>query len=70
VPVDSLASILVAEYYEDTKPAFYIRRERYRKTYIIIFLFFLYIVRVSSRARRSNAYRSIGFIRKGGTLLY
>jgi hypothetical protein len=40
VPVDSLTSVLVTEYYEDTKPALYIRREGYRKACTIILLFF------------------------------
>jgi hypothetical protein len=40
VPIDDLASILVTEYHEGTKPALYIRKERYRKAYIIILLFF------------------------------
>jgi hypothetical protein len=40
VPVDGLTSVLVTEYHEGTKPALYIRRNGYRKTYTIILLFF------------------------------
>jgi hypothetical protein len=35
-----LASVLVAEYHEDTKPTLYIRKEGYRKACTIILLFF------------------------------
>jgi hypothetical protein len=35
-----LASVLVAEYHEGTKPVFYIRRDGYRKACTIILLFF------------------------------
>jgi uncharacterized protein (DUF58 family) len=40
VPVDGLASVLVAEYHEGTKPALYIYKEGYRKACTIILLFF------------------------------
>jgi hypothetical protein len=40
VPVDGLASVLVTEHHEGTKPALYVRKEGYRKACTIILLFF------------------------------
>jgi hypothetical protein len=70
VPVDGLASVLVTEYHEGTKPAFYVRERDTVKRVRLSFSSSLYVARVSPGARRSNACRSIGFDRKRGTLLY
>jgi hypothetical protein len=84
VPIDGLASILVTEYYEDTKLALFIIRAFYgaRRSYAYRYRFFrrggkdlfyntlylrirltrvirLYIIRISPKIRRPNAYRSI-----------
>jgi hypothetical protein len=70
VPVDGLASGLVTEYHEGTKPVFYVRERDTVKRVRLSSSFSLYLARVSPRARRSDACRSMGFDRKEGTLLY